>query len=87
MIAAIRSADHGTIEKLQALIEAAPETEISADVQKGTITAGATTIQASMPAAVRDAFVQGKWDPTLMLLDKFDQVRAVGARLPYVAGF
>ena len=40
-----------------------------------------------MPAPLRDAFVQGKWDPTMMLLDKFDEVRAVGKRLPYVAGF
>jgi hypothetical protein len=40
-----------------------------------------------MPTAVRDAFVQGKWDPTMMLLDKFDEVRGVAKHLPYVAGF
>ena len=32
-------------------------------------------------------FVQGKWDPTMMLLDKFDDVRNVATHLPYVAGF
>ena len=40
-----------------------------------------------MPAAVRDAFVQGKWDPTAMLVDKFDEVKKVAKHLPYVAGF
>ena len=81
------TADHETIEKLQTLIEQSPETVVDADVQTGQITAGPLTVTASMPTAVRDAFVQGKWDPTAMLLDKFDDVRGVAKRLPYVAGF
>jgi 3-isopropylmalate/(R)-2-methylmalate dehydratase small subunit len=81
------TADHDTIEKLQSLIERSPETAIICDVASGVITAGTLTFTASMPAAVRDAFVQGKWDPTMMLLDKFDEVRSVGQRLPYVSGF
>jgi 3-isopropylmalate/(R)-2-methylmalate dehydratase small subunit len=40
-----------------------------------------------MPAAARDAFVTGAWDTTGMLLDRFDEVRDVGARLPYLTGF
>ena len=81
------TANHDTIEKLQTLIEQSPETAITANVESGSITAGPLTFAASMPTAVRDAFVQGKWDPTMMLLDKFDEVRSVGQRLPYVAGF
>ena len=81
------AADRDTIEKLQALIEKSPETTISAKVETGEITAGPLTFTASMPVPLRDAFLQGKWDPTLMLLDKFDDVRAVSKRLPYVAGF
>ena len=46
---------------------------------------GSCTI--TMPTAVRDAFVTGAWDTTGMLLDRFEQVRAVAARLPYVSGF
>ena len=81
------TADHGTINKLQSLIEQSPETTVDANVETGVVTAGPLTFQASMPAAMRDAFVQGKWDPTMMLLDKFDEVRDVGKHLPYVAGF
>ena len=81
------TADHGTIDRLQTLLEKAPETAIEVSVETGRVTAGPLTFTASMPAAVRDAFVQGKWDPTMMLVDKFDEVRAVGTRLPYVAGF
>jgi 3-isopropylmalate/(R)-2-methylmalate dehydratase small subunit len=81
------TADHETIDKLQSLIETSPETVVEANVETGVITAGPLKLQASMPTAVRDAFVQGKWDPTMMLLDKFDDVRDVARRLPYVAGF
>jgi 3-isopropylmalate/(R)-2-methylmalate dehydratase small subunit len=81
------TADHDTINQLQSLIERSPDTIIEANVETGVIIAGALKVQASMPAAVRDAFVQGKWDPTMMLLDKFDDVRGVAKHLPYVAGF
>ena len=80
-------ADHDTIEKLQTLIEKSPDTVIQADVKTGAVTAGPMKFTATMHAPLRDAFVQGKWDPTAMLLEKFDDVRKVGARLPYVAGF
>ncbi|HET9832552.1 MAG TPA: hypothetical protein VFP91_12605 [Vicinamibacterales bacterium] len=81
------TADHETIDKLQSLIEKSPDTMVEANVETGVVTAGPLKFQASMPPAVRDAFVQGKWDPTMMLLDKFDEVRDVAKHLPYVAGF
>jgi 3-isopropylmalate/(R)-2-methylmalate dehydratase small subunit len=81
------SADHGSIDQLQSLIEKTPDVRIDANVQTGEIAAGSLKFTASLPTALRDAFVQGKWDPTMMLLDKFDEVRAVGARIPYVSGF
>ena len=30
----------------------------------------------ALPPALRDAFVSGQWNPTAMLLDRFDEVRA-----------
>jgi 3-isopropylmalate/(R)-2-methylmalate dehydratase small subunit len=81
------TADHETIDKLQSLIEKSPDTMVEASVETGVITAGPLKFQASMPPAVRDAFVQGKWDPTMMLLDKFDEVRDVAKHLPYVESF
>jgi 3-isopropylmalate/(R)-2-methylmalate dehydratase small subunit len=81
------TADHDSIDRLQSLIEKTPDVTIDANVQTGEITAGSLKFTASLPTALRDAFVQGKWDPTMMLLDKFEEVRSVGGRLPYVSGF
>jgi 3-isopropylmalate/(R)-2-methylmalate dehydratase small subunit len=81
------TADHAAIDALQSLIERAPETLIDARVGSGIITAGALRIEASLPAALRDAFTSGQWNPAAMLLDRFDEVRAVASRLPYINGF
>jgi len=81
------TADTAAIDALQARIERAPVTPITADVATGVVTAGDLRIQASLPAAVRDAFLSGQWNPTTMLLDRFDEVRRVADRLPYVSGF
>src|SRR4051812_34819671 len=80
-------APHGDIERLQTLIEAAPQTSITADVASGAITAGTLTFPATLPPALRDGFLSGQWNPTAMLLDNFDEVQAVAARLPYLNGF
>ena len=81
------TADRAQIEALQTLIESGPKTAIDVDVLSGIITAGDLRFDATMPAAVRDAFVSGQWNPTAMLLDRFDEVQAVAARLPYIKGF
>jgi hypothetical protein len=36
---------------------------------------------------LKEAFLSGQWNPTAMLLDRFDDVRAVAARQPYITGF
>jgi 3-isopropylmalate/(R)-2-methylmalate dehydratase small subunit len=79
--------EHASAGQLQALVESAPDTVITADVASGRITAGSLTLAASLPPALRDAFVSGQWNPTALLLDRFDEVKAVAARLPYIRGF
>jgi len=81
------AAGHDDIERLQALIEQTPDVAIAADVATGAVTAGPLRLAATLPAALRDGFLSGQWNPTAMLLDRFDDVRAVAARLPYVSGF
>lgn len=75
------------IEDLQSLIEQAPQTGVSLSVARQQLSADSLSIAVKLPAPLRDAFLKGQWNPTATLLDHFDQVRAVGARLPYVAGF
>ncbi len=80
-------ADHASIDALQGAIERHPSASVTADVASGRVRADGVEIHASLPPAVRDAFLTGQWNPTVMLLDRFDEVRAVAERLPYVSGF
>ena len=80
-------ADHDEIDRLQSLIEKTPDVVVAADVASGNVTAGPLRFTATLPAALRDGFLSDQWNPTAMLLDRFDAVRAVAARLPYVSGF
>ncbi len=81
------AADPQSIDRLQTLVEQAPQTNIDVRVDTGVITAGSLTFTASVPNTLRDSFLSGQWDPTAMLLDRFDEVRQVANRLPYVKGF
>ena len=81
------TAERSAIEALQAFLEQAPDTVIDAHVTSGTVTAGQLRISASLPPAARDAFASGQWNPTAMLLDRYEEVRAVANRIPYLVGF
>ena len=81
------AADRASIDRLQSAVEQAPGAIIEADVASGAVRAGDVELRAMLPPALRDAFLSGQWNPTAMLLDRFDEVRAVAARLPYVNGF
>ncbi len=81
------AADRASIEQLQTLIERTPEVVVEANVESGTITAGSLRVAGSVSPALREGFVSGQWNPTAMLLDRFDEVRAVANRLPYIYGF
>ncbi len=80
-------ADHDAVSRLQDLIEKRPDTMMSADIRSGAVAAGDLRIAAAVSPALRDAFVSGQWNPTAMLLDRFAEVRAVAAKLPYIRGF
>ena len=81
------TADKASIEALQSLLERAPDTVVDARIDTGVITAGSLRVQAHMPGGMRDAFLSDQWNPTSMLLDRFDAVNGVAASLPYVSGF
>jgi 3-isopropylmalate/(R)-2-methylmalate dehydratase small subunit len=80
-------ASHDDVDRLQALVAKTPGVVIAADVTSGVITAGSLRLTATLPPALRDGFLSGQWNPTAMLLDRFDEVRAVANRLPYIRGF
>lgn len=80
-------ADRDAIDRLQAFIESTPGATISADVASGLVGAGTLQVKAAVPPALRDGFLSGQWNPTAMLLDRFDDVRKVAESLPYIRGF
>jgi 3-isopropylmalate/(R)-2-methylmalate dehydratase small subunit len=73
-------------EALIALAEQNPSTEFAVDLRAMTISGGGRSFAIALPAAAREAFLDGSWDATGLLLERYDEVRAVAARLPYVAG-
>jgi 3-isopropylmalate/(R)-2-methylmalate dehydratase small subunit len=76
-------------ESLRALMEMAerdPRTAFVVDLESMRISASGQSFDISLPAAAREAFADGSWDATGLLVDDFDAVRAVASRLPYITG-
>jgi 3-isopropylmalate/(R)-2-methylmalate dehydratase small subunit len=81
------TADRAAMNALQSLVERDPAVVVHADVAASSVSAGGLQFTATVAPAFREAFLSGQWNPTSMLLDRFDEVRAVASRLPYVSGF
>ncbi len=81
------TADRADIQQAMQQIEREPSSTLRVSVKALTMTLGDRTVTLRMPAPVQHALVNGHWDATGLLLDQFEQVRAVAARLPYVSGF
>jgi 3-isopropylmalate/(R)-2-methylmalate dehydratase small subunit len=77
----------GHAGELQSLAESHPQTEFVVDLAAMTISGARRTWPLRMPTAAREAFLDGSWDATGQLLDRFEEVRAVAASLPYVSGW
>jgi 3-isopropylmalate/(R)-2-methylmalate dehydratase small subunit len=74
------------LQALMASVEQDPRTELVVDLDTMRVTVGDRSFELSMPAPARDAFLDGSWDATGLLLEDYDDVRALAARLPYVTG-
>ena len=74
------------VKAMQDLVERNPRTELRIDLVKGTCEAGDLRCAISLPPNVRDAFATGAWDTTGLLLERYEDVNATAARLPYIAG-
>jgi 3-isopropylmalate/(R)-2-methylmalate dehydratase small subunit len=79
--------DQESCERLMQLVEKAPETEVSIDLENRTVSAGDFLCMLQIPESFRVAFTQGLWDTTSVLLSNDDAIRATAQRLPYVGDF
>lgn len=75
------------MQQLMDLADTNPTTEFVFDLASSTLTAGSLVITVSMPDSVRSALRSGDWDATALLLDRYEEVERVAARLPYVSGW
>ena len=81
------AASASAVSALMTLVERAPATELTIDLLQMTVAANGESYPVSLPAPAREAFLDGSWDATGLLLSDFDAVRAVARRLPYIAGW
>jgi 3-isopropylmalate/(R)-2-methylmalate dehydratase small subunit len=75
-----------TLAALMTAVEQDPSTEIAIDLSAMRVTANGQSYELSLPPAAREAFLDGSWDATGLLLERFEEVEAVAGRLPYVSG-
>jgi 3-isopropylmalate/(R)-2-methylmalate dehydratase small subunit len=75
------------VAALQSAIERDPRVEVRLDLEAMRVTAGTLDIAVHLPPAARDALITGRWDGLGLLLEKFDEVRATAASLPYLRDF
>ena len=84
---ACATASAADVETLMALAERDPNAAMKIDLKAGTCDAPGLRVAITTPAYVRDALMTGAWDTTALLRDRYDEVNAVAAKLPYLSGF
>jgi 3-isopropylmalate/(R)-2-methylmalate dehydratase small subunit len=72
---------------LQELIESAPETRLTVDLETLRVDSAGASRPLSLPAATRESLLTGMWDATGLLLHDYERIEDVASRLPYVTGF
>jgi 3-isopropylmalate/(R)-2-methylmalate dehydratase small subunit len=75
--------DRANLDALFAAADADDNAEFVIDLDAGTVTLGSLTVPIAMPAPARAALLSGEWDATGLLLDRYEEVERVAARLPY----
>lgn len=71
---------------LQASAERNPAAVFSLDLETMTISTEGLVLPVQLPAAAREGFLDGSWDATGLLLERYEEVRAVAGGLPYISG-
>lgn len=81
------TATHDDVDVLMTQVEAQPALELALDLETMTVSGGGRTAAVHLPAAARASFLDGTWDATGLLLDRFEAVEQVVKRLPYISGW
>ena len=75
------------VRALMERVDTRPDATLRIDLTAGTCEVEEFRCAIVLPPHARDALVTGAWDTTGLLLERYGEVDAVAARLPYVGGF
>ena len=75
------------IARLQDLVTQAPDLAVSIDLEAMQLACGDWRMPVSLPPPARESFLDGTWDATGLLLDRYEQVEETMSRLPYLNGW
>jgi len=75
------------IARLQELVTKTPNLVVSIDVDAMQLECGDWRMPVSLSPAARESFIDGSWDATGLLLDRYEQVDETMSRLPYLNGW
>jgi 3-isopropylmalate/(R)-2-methylmalate dehydratase small subunit len=78
------AAEPRTLETLMSAVERDPSTEVLVDLELMTVSIADGAYPVTLPPGARESFLEGSWDATGLLLDRFEEVQATAARLPYL---
>jgi 3-isopropylmalate/(R)-2-methylmalate dehydratase small subunit len=81
------TAARADLDELMALVERDPARRVLVSLEMLDCVSDDFKCPVSIPTNTREAFVSGAWDTTGMLLDRYEEVRRVASRLPYLAAF
>lgn len=78
-------AEAAGVAKLMDVVEQDPAAVLTLDLESMRVTTDGLSVSVTLPPGVREAFLEGSWDATGLLLDRYEEVEAVMARLPYLS--
>jgi 3-isopropylmalate/(R)-2-methylmalate dehydratase small subunit len=80
-------ASRDTVAALMDHVEREPGATVEIDLEQLTVREADVSGAVDLPRAVREAFLDGSWDATGLLLEEFRAVQDAAFRLPYLRGF
>jgi 3-isopropylmalate/(R)-2-methylmalate dehydratase small subunit len=75
------------IGRLQDLVTETPDLVVAIDIDALQLQCGDWQMAIAFPSAARESFIDGTWDATGLLLDRYEQVDETMKRLPYLNGW
>tara|TARA_B100001123_G_C15345776_1_gene1037047 strand:- start:12445 stop:13056 length:612 start_codon:yes stop_codon:yes gene_type:complete len=81
------TSSHDEVAWLMDYVEQNPSAPLELSVSDLKVQAGNRMLNVAMPEPARHALLNGHWDATGLLLDRFEEVQAVSQKLPYIDGF